>query len=141
MTKFLNEERLLKALDDMFYESKKFMYLVSPYIKLDDWLKNNFEDCQADSLIIVYGKKFMEFNSYDFLREFADIELYFHKDLHAKVYINERRALISSMNLYDYSMDNNIECGVQITADDPAYKYALDFVQGVIEDSKPIQKR
>lgn len=60
----------------------------------------------------------MENKSYNFIKDFVDIEMYFHPDLHANVYINENVALISSMNLYVYSIENNIGCGVLIPATD-----------------------
>ena len=42
------------------------------------------------------------------------IRTHFLKDLHAKCYLNEKMALVTSMNLYDYSMIKNLEMGVLV---------------------------
>jgi len=141
MIKFLNKERLIKELDGIFSGAEEFMYIVSPYVKLDSWLRKNIKECSAEEFILVYGKKMMEQKSYYFFDDFADIDLFFHPDLHAKVYINEKFALVSSMNLYDYSLDNNIECGVLIPSEEKSYDYVLDFVADIIEDSRPLPGR
>jgi hypothetical protein len=44
-----------------------------------------------------------------------DVEIRYHKRLHAKIYANETQCLITSMNLHDYSYRNNIEVGVLTT--------------------------
>ena len=41
-------------------------------------------------------------------------DIVFIENLHAKIYVNEKEALITSMNLYDYSQRNNYEIGVLI---------------------------
>ena len=35
--------------------------------------------------------------------------------LHAKCYLNEKEAIVTSMNLYSYSQDNNDEMGIYVT--------------------------
>lgn len=39
----------------------------------------------------------------------------FHKDLHAKCYFNEKETVITSMNLYMFSQQNNVEMGIYIS--------------------------
>jgi len=50
--------------------------------------------------------------------------------LHAKCYINENKAIISSMNLYDYSQTRNVEMGFLITkeGDPEAYKKMMEDI-------------
>jgi hypothetical protein len=50
---------------------------------------------------------------FDFFKEFPNIEIRYEKRLHAKYFANDFDAIITSMNLYDYSQDNNIEAGVK----------------------------
>ena len=38
----------------------------------------------------------------------------FSKNLHGKLYLSEEEAIITSMNIYDYSQVNNIEFGIHI---------------------------
>ena len=37
------------------------------------------------------------------------VHLYFSKNLHAKCYLNEKKMIITSMNLYEFSQVNNRE--------------------------------
>ena len=54
-------------------------------------------------------------------------------DLHAKCYLNEDRAIICSMNLYDYSQQTNIEMGILITKkdDEVAYEALIDEINNI----------
>lgn len=47
----------------------------------------------------------------DWSRRYTNFSLKLNKDLHAKCYANEQKAVITSMNLYEYSENNNIEMG------------------------------
>ena len=45
----------------------------------------------------------------------------FRENLHAKCYLNENEALVTSMNLYEFSQQNNDEMGILVSKhDDPA---------------------
>ena len=39
------------------------------------------------------------------------------KNLHAKCYLNEKEALLTSMNLYEYSQEHNDEMGILVSVD------------------------
>ncbi|MDX2413563.1 MAG: hypothetical protein QNK33_00095 [Bacteroidales bacterium] len=43
----------------------------------------------------------------------------FHEDLHAKCYVNDNSMIITSLNLYEFSMANNKEMGIFLVKDDP----------------------
>ncbi len=47
----------------------------------------------------------------------------FCKDLHAKCYLNESEAIITSMNLYEFSQVNNNEMGIYIVKETDALLY------------------
>jgi len=54
-----------------------------------------------------------------------NIKVYDKKTLHAKCYLNESFSIIASMNLYHYSMVNNIEFGVLFNKDEDEENYNL----------------
>ena len=56
--------------------------------------------------------KSMKLEELDFFKEFSNIEIKYEKRLHAKYYANDYSAILTSMNLYSHSQDNNIEAGV-----------------------------
>jgi hypothetical protein len=49
---------------------------------------------------------------FNFFKEFPNIQIRYEKRLHAKYYASESAAIMTSMNLYSFSQDNNIEAGV-----------------------------
>lgn len=69
-------------------------------------------------IIVVFGKneddisKSMSQEDFNFFKEFPNIEIRYEKRLHAKYFANEENAILTSMNLYGYSQDNNIEFGI-----------------------------
>jgi RNA polymerase-binding transcription factor DksA len=54
----------------------------------------------------------MKQDDFNFFKEFPNIQIRYEKRLHAKYYASESAAILTSMNLYSYSQDNNIEAGV-----------------------------
>ncbi|MEG1313790.1 MAG: hypothetical protein RSD40_05700, partial [Bacilli bacterium] len=69
-------------------------------------------------IIIAFGKNDNDMNkslsrdTLDFFMDFPNIKIVHIPELHAKYYANEYMGLMTSMNLYDYSINNNIEFGI-----------------------------
>lgn len=51
----------------------------------------------------------------------AGLKLYEAPDLHAKIYLSENSALVTSLNLVEASFNNSIEVGVMLSRDSTAY--------------------
>ena len=65
----------------------------------------------------------------------ASIRTSFRSNLHAKCYLNEREALLTSMNLYEFSQVNNDEMGIVVSKDeDPA------LFDKIIQESRRIMR-
>ena len=122
MSKFLQGHALNACVEAIIQEAQETLILVSPFIKLNhrylDGLKllKKRPECQIQ---ICFGKSEGKYHkSFDpealrFLTEMPNIKIVYDERLHAKFYANESRSLLTSMNLYDYSQDNNIEVGVE----------------------------
>jgi len=124
MSTFLTGKDLEEKLTDIIWDAKRYVVLISPFIKLDNHVKSIFEKIKSGHdihIILIFGKnegyKEKSFNKsdYEYFKEFKNISILYNKDLHAKHYCNEKEGLITSLNLYDYSMINNIEYGVYFT--------------------------
>lgn len=124
MSTFLTGTELENKLTDIIWNAKKYIIIISPFIKLDEHIKSVFEKVKSTHdipLFIVFGKneeyKYKSFNDddFNFIKEFKNVTILYNKDLHAKYYCNEKEGLITSLNLYGYSMVNNIEYGVLFT--------------------------
>ena len=105
-------------IEDIIKEAKEYLYIISPYIKIDREIKSLLEDKSNDNeltLYFVYGKKSLDPTIMEWLHSLPNVQTLFLKDLHAKCYLNEKKALVTSLNLYDYSMINNVEMGVYVS--------------------------
>jgi hypothetical protein len=65
--------------------------------------------------------------------------MYFSKNLHAKCYLNEKKMIISSMNLYEFSQQNNKEMGILIEraneADSQVYEDAWKDIESILNNA------
>ena len=125
MAKFLTGNGLNSELENLFENAEEQIILISPYIKLHDryasTLRTKITDPKLE-ITIVFGKneddisKSMKQEDFNFFKEFPNIQIRYEKRLHAKYYASESSAIMTSMNLYSYSQDNNIESGVMTKA-------------------------
>lgn len=118
MAEFLDTQGVSYFLKRLINNSNDKLYLISPYLQLNNQLKISLADrhkFQID-IILIYGKV-SDINPDDssWLQSMPGIKLLFHKDLHAKCYFNENEAIITSMNLYMFSQQNNVEMGMYIS--------------------------
>lgn len=118
MAEFLDTQGVSYYLKKLINNSNDKLYLISPYLQLNNQLKLSLEDRHKFSIdiIVIYGK-ISDINPDDstWLQSMPGIKLLFHKDLHAKCYFNEKEAIITSMNLYMFSQQNNLEMGIYIS--------------------------
>ena len=138
-------------------DASKKIYLVSPYVQFDEWPK--LKDALGYALrekkvkltfIIRKPKKVSKNDPIDQLREFLETStIYLLPDLHSKVYSNEFEALITSMNMHQYSLKNNQEIGVffnkenepQLEAIDQHIQYLISIGEEYLTTEKKKQKR
>lgn len=116
MGEFLTTTGLTYAIERIIKSAKKKIVIVSPYIKISrNYYERLFEaEARGISVSVVFGKENLSQDQDGLLSEFGKLKLYFCDNLHAKCYLNEQYALISSMNLYEYSQINNREMGIMI---------------------------
>ena len=117
MAKFLTGHELNFELGKLLESAEGQIVLISPYIKLHERyasiLKIKKDYPEIEIIIVSRSMKQEDFN---FFKDFPNIEIRYEKRLHAKYYANESYAILTSMNLYDYSQDVNIEAGVMTKA-------------------------
>lgn len=125
MAKFFTGNELNSELGKLFEGAVEQIVLISPYIKLHDryasTLRTKIDNPRLE-IIILFGKneddisRSMQQVDFNFFKEFPNIQIRYEKRLHAKYYASESSAIMTSMNLYSYSQDNNIESGVMTKA-------------------------
>lgn len=121
MAKFLKGNNLNAELEKLFESAERNIVLISPYIKLHERYKSSLLTKLQNHKVLItvlFGKneddmsKSMKQEDFDFFKQFPNIEILFEKRLHAKYYANESKAILTSMNLYGFSQNNNIETGI-----------------------------
>lgn len=121
MPKFLNRFGATDALTTIILEADRQLILISPYIKLNQDLKNALNTHLSNpklEITVVYGKneednrKSISDEDYRYFQTFSNISIRYHKRLHAKIYANDKQCLTTSMNLHNYSLKENIESGI-----------------------------
>lgn len=121
MSKFITGLELEETISKIIWETKETLLIVSPFIKLDDYFKKLFDNHLNNPkihILIVFGKnennisRSLSKNDFEYFKKFLNISIIYVPNLHAKYYGNEKKGVITSVNLYDYSFKNNIEFGI-----------------------------
>lgn len=120
MAKFLNTSKAYAEIEDITGKAKKGLVLISPYIKFPETFLERLKDVDKRNIkiTIVCREEDLTTETRNNLRQFKNLELLFLKNLHAKCFYNETSMVITSLNLYDFSQQNNREMGVLITLKD-----------------------
>jgi phosphatidylserine/phosphatidylglycerophosphate/cardiolipin synthase-like enzyme len=143
MAKFLNTSATNYFLEELIKDAKDRLILISPFLKLNDRIKELLADKNRLKIDvrIVYGKSELQPEEINWLKELTYIRTSFCKNLHAKCYMNEELCIIASLNLYEFSQINNNEMGVLIRrTDDPGlYKDAYEEAQRIIRISEEVR--
>ncbi|OUR90924.1 hypothetical protein A9Q87_13400 [Flavobacteriales bacterium 34_180_T64] len=148
MAKFITGIELTNEVCDIIKEAKKHLLIVSPFIQLDDYFKKLFDKHKKfpeRHLIIAFGKnsknpqRSLKNEDLNYFKDFPNISIIYIPTLHAKYYANEGKGIITSINLYDYSFDNNVEFGVlsetKIIGGSDVDKEAWDATTKILKDN------
>lgn len=145
MAKFLNTSATNYFLEELIKEAKDRLILISPFLKLNDRMKELLEDKNRLKIDvrIVYGKSELQPEEINWLKELDYIRTSFCKNLHAKCYMNEEKCIITSLNLYEFSQINNNEMGILVLREEDAevYKDAYEEAQRIIRISDEVRIR
>lgn len=143
MAKFLNTSATNYFLEELIKDAKDRLILISPFLKLNDRMKELLADKNRLKIDvrIVYGKSELQPEEINWLKELTYIRTSFCKNLHAKCYLNEELCIITSLNLYEFSQVNNNEMGVLIRRSDDGdlYKDAYEESQRIIRISDEVR--
>ena len=122
MAKFLNTRKAVSEIEDLIRNAAERLILVSPYLKLSKDFKEllTYRNSKDKVTYVIFGKQELNPDEMKFLQGLRFVILKYNENLHAKCYVNDDRMVITSLNLYEFSMANNKEMGVLIEKSDPA---------------------
>lgn len=143
MAKFLNTSATNYFLEELIKDAKDRLILISPFLKLNDRIKELLEDKNRLKIDvrIIYGKSELQPAEITWLNNLTYVRTSFCKNLHAKCYLNEDVCIITSLNLYEFSQVNNNEMGVLIrrAEDGEIYKETYEEAQRIIRISEEVR--
>ena len=143
MAKFLNTSATNYFLEELIKSANERLVIISPFLKFNQRMKELLEDKNRMKIDIrvVYGKNELQPEEITWLQSLDFVRTSFCQNLHAKCYLNEETAIITSMNLYEFSQVNNNEMGVFIdrNAEPELYKDAHEEAQRLIRVSDEIR--
>jgi phosphatidylserine/phosphatidylglycerophosphate/cardiolipin synthase-like enzyme len=141
MAKYLRTSGISAGLEELIREAKERLYIISPYLKLSDNIKELLNDKEREKIEvrIIFGKQELNPTEMSYLQNLKYVRLYFSKNLHAKCYLNEKKMIISSMNLYEFSQQHNREMGILIErsneSDKQVYEDAWKDIESILNNA------
>ena len=137
MAKFLTTSEINTWLERIIDQAQKQLILVSPYLQVNPKIKKRLQAkdheimtkvesriSKAFSILkggdattrmqiqIIHRKDTVKDDEISWLQDLSSIETISLNNLHAKCYLNEDHALLTSMNLYQHSQVHNYEMGI-----------------------------
>ena len=143
MVEFLTTAGVNYHLEELIKQSNERLVLISPYLRLSTRIRDLLEDKNRMKIDIrvVYGKSELRPDENKWLESMTWIRTSYCANLHAKCYMSERAALITSMNLYEFSQQNNLEMGVLVdrTQSEDLYRQIYDEAMRIVRLSDEIR--
>ncbi len=143
MAKFLNTTGVSYHLEELIKNTNDRLILISPYLQFHKRIKDHLENLniQKRDIRIIYRENKLQVEESNWLESQIGIRTSLCNSLHAKCYLNENEAIVTSMNLYSFSQQNNDEMGIYVTKEkDPdLYNDILNEVQRLLTISEEIR--
>ena len=141
MADFLTTQGTSYYLENIIINANKWLVLISPFLNITEnfLLRLQDADKRKVKIIIIYGKNELKPEEKKKLQELKNLSLHFCKNLHAKCYFNEQYMVITSLNLHDFSAQNNREMGILVTRrdDEEVFKQAVQEAQRIVSSASP----
>ena len=122
MAQFLSTTGVSHHLEELIKNSKDKLFLISPYLQFHPRVKDHLEYLHRlkRDIRVVYRENKLQVEESNWLEKQVGIRTSLCSTLHAKCYLNESEAIVTSMNLYAFSQQNNDEMGILVRkAEDP----------------------
>jgi hypothetical protein len=136
----LGKSQTVHRLYSLLDGAEKFVILVSPYLSIEKLrdLERNIQSALKRKVTVTLVTRARDAHTAGpsptglvMLQALAQmgLRLYEVPDLHAKLYVSERHALVTSLNLIESSFNNSIEIGMWVAAQRPEYSQIMEFIR------------
>lgn len=147
MPQLLTTQQISSEIEIIIKGTKKELYIISPYQKLNPIFLERLQDANSKdvNIIFIYGKDKEKDKGSDGKQVLAlkkldgldNVKVLYCENLHIKCYMNEDALIITSMNIYDFSEKNNRELGILLKREmhTKAYEDTLTEIESIIAHS------
>ena len=117
MAKFLNTTGVSYRLEELIKNTNDRLILISPYLQFHNRIKDHIHNLniQKKDIRIVYRESKLQLDESNWIESQIGVRTSVCSTLHAKCYLNESEAIVTSMNLYSFSQQNNDEMGIYVS--------------------------
>lgn len=117
-------------------EAEKELFIISPYYNVHGWHKMNkcIEEAKSKNINITFVVRKKEYNSISMVESILRSPVIEVEMLHAKIYLNEKTAIISSMNLSKSSDEKALDIAIATTLSSE-YQEIYNYVQKYMVNS------
>jgi phosphatidylserine/phosphatidylglycerophosphate/cardiolipin synthase-like enzyme len=132
------DDEVLTQIQGIVTNASRWVVFVTPYVGLWVHLKNAMEEAVSRGVTIsfvVRAGEEKQAQELKWLREHG-IRVYETLNLHAKIYLNERDVLVSSMNIYGSSTLNSLDFGLLVRNEEDAGRLR-EYVNHLIRKLTP----
>lgn len=138
--KFIPPLEISSKIMTLIEDAREELILVSPYLQITNWtkMKNCLERAVKRNVSITLYVREDIVQDYSFVKRIG-IKLVLVKYLHAKLYLNEKRGIVTSQNMIYFSDVNSIDIGYE-TEKNSERKELVDFINNSITNTEPIKK-
>jgi hypothetical protein len=114
---FLVTEGVSHHLQQMIANTKERLILISPYLKINERIRQSLEELDRFKINVrlVFRDYKLSTDEQMWLEGLLNIHTSNYEHLHAKCYLNENEAIVTSMNLYETSQVHNYEMGIHVS--------------------------
>jgi len=142
MVTFLKTSGITHEIEELISNAKQRLYLITPYLQISPLIRPLIRDLVLKiptiDIIVVCRSDKINAEDMEFLQSLKSVKIWALDNLHAKCYLNEDTAILSSMNLYQYSERNNYEMGVKIqrnSSDEGVYRELTEYIDILLRES------
>jgi phosphatidylserine/phosphatidylglycerophosphate/cardiolipin synthase-like enzyme len=143
MAKFINTRQGVAEIDNLFRSAGENLLLVSAYLKLPKDFREllTLRDNSKKKTTLIFRDQKLAPDEISAMQSLQFVTLRCNANVHAKCYAGDHKMIITSMNLYEFSINNNKEMGVLIDRNDPAdaqlFRDAMAGIDIILQTSQP----
>lgn len=143
MAKFLTTAKAYAAIEDIIVNAKAELVIISPYLQIPERLLERLKYTDKNvSITMICRKKSLKSEEKEHIDQMENVKLGYLESLHAKCFFNEKAMVITSLNLYDYSQQNNREMGILIERENDSVLFKDAHNEAIfIVDSATLEKK